>query len=279
MSSELKKFLAPVENLILEYEASDPSLADGYVFVHQEGVVCLDGFLISNSLPDWVSSEAVRIHLGCFNHKNIGVIDVSQCTPAHIDIIPLRQALSIVSRDELAVLRSAVSLVSWNQRYQFCFSCGVKLVSAKDERAKVCNACNTRCYPHVSPCVIMAVRKDRQILLARSSRFKAGTYSVLAGFIESGESAEEAVHREVLEESGIRVKNLEYMGSQAWPFPSQLMLGFLCDYASGDVKIDLNELESGGWFNVDDLPDMSSRVSISYYLIQEVVRRIKLEDE
>lgn len=276
MKNELNTFLAPVTDWTLGRQPENPSLPKRYVLVTTEGVFYASGQLIHATLPEWISTTATQtMYIGCLNAKNIEVVDVSDCIPEHAEIVPLRQALAMASRQEASVLSSASGLVNWNKRYQYCFSCGDKLAMAGDERAKVCSACDTRCYPHVSPCAIMAVKKGRELLLARNSRFKAGRYSVLAGFVESGESAEEAVHREVFEETGIHVKNVQYMGSQAWPFPSQLMLGFICDYDSGEIVLDPHELEEGGWFDIDNLPDMPPSMSISYYLINEAVRQIR----
>ena len=136
-----------------------------------------------------------------------------------------------------------------------------------DELAKTCAPCRYVVYPRISPVVIMTVEQDNKILLGRAPHFKAGVYSPLAGYVEAGESFEEAVQREVLEEVGIEVESPVYIGSQAWPFPHQLMTGFRSKYKAGDIKIDHNELEDARWFSIDQLPAAPTSASISRYLI------------
>jgi len=278
MEKSLDEFLAPVTQWTLEYKPSSFSLPTHYVLITDGQVVFAGNSCIHEVLPEWLPEIACGMHIGHLESCNIQMIDVSPWLPDHVDRLPLRQALAISTKQEASVLSCATALRSWNHRYRYCFSCGGSFKMADNECVKVCTSCDNRCYPHVSPCVIMVVRKDKQLLLARHSGLKSGLYSSLAGFIEPGESAEEAVHREVLEETDIRIKNIEYVGSQSWPFPSQLMLGFLCDYESGELQIDKNELEDGGWYEVDSLPEIPASVSISHYLITEAVRRIKAEN-
>jgi NAD+ diphosphatase len=122
--------------------------------------------------------------------------------------------------------------------------------------------------------MIVAVERDDQILLARSPHFPAGIYSVLAGFVEPGESAEEAVTREVMEEAGVHVSNIRYFGSQPWPFPHSLMLGFRADYESGDIRIAEPEIEDARWFRADEMPSfLPGRISISQWLIHDFLDR------
>ena len=122
--------------------------------------------------------------------------------------------------------------------------------------------------------MIAAVERGNEILLARSPHFPAGIYSVLAGFVEPGESAEEAVAREVMEESGIRVKDIAYFGSQPWPYPNSLMLGFRAAYESGDIVLEDDEIEDARWFRADAMPTFfPGRMSISQWLIQDFLER------
>ena len=126
-------------------------------------------------------------------------------------------------------------------------------------------------YPSISPCVLAMVTRGSEILLARNNLFPEGLFSVLAGFVEVSESAEETVEREVMEEVGIKVKNISYFGSQPWPFPSQLMLGYKCEYDSGDLLIDNNEIVEANWYNVDNLPYVPPTTSLSGKLINSFV--------
>jgi NAD+ diphosphatase len=135
------------------------------------------------------------------------------------------------------------------------------------EEAFCCPTTSSMIYPQISPCVLAMITKGNQILLARNNLFPEGLYSVLAGFVEVSESAEETVEREVMEEVGIKVKNIEYVGSQPWPFPSQLMLGFKCEYDSGEIVIDKNEIVEADWYTVENLPYVPPPTSLSGRLI------------
>ncbi len=179
----------------------------------------------------------------------------------------LRSLLGQVAEDEFAMLSRATQLQHWWLHHQFCGQCGVSNNLHETELALVCKACGTLYYPRISPCVIMLVTRGKQCLLAKHARSSSQRYSCLAGFIEVGESAEAAVMREVAEEVGLSVDNLRYIGSQNWPFPSQLMLGFLADYRAGELAIDGVEIEDAAWFDVDCLPEIPPEGTISRHLI------------
>jgi NAD+ diphosphatase len=145
------------------------------------------------------------------------------------------------------------------------------MVDKADERAKVCTACGWVVFPRMSPAVIVAVTRGERILLARSPRFPEKFYSVLAGFVEPGESLEECVQREVKEEVGLELKHIRYVGSQPWPFPNSLMIGFTADYAGGEMTIDGLEIVEADWFRADDLPRIPPRPTIARQLIDGFV--------
>lgn len=126
-------------------------------------------------------------------------------------------------------------------------------------------------YPKISPCVLALIKKDNQILLARNALFPEGLYSALAGFIEVSETAEETVIREVFEEVSLKVNNINYFASQAWPFPSQLMLAYTCDYESGDIKVDGSEIIDAKWFDIDNLPNIPPNSTLSGRLINSCI--------
>ena len=158
-------------------------------------------------------------------------------------------------------------MVAWNQHHRFCGKCGHLTEYKTDERARACPQCGLINYPRLSPAIIVAVLRDNRILLAHSQRFPAKFYSVLAGFVEPGESLEECVKREILEEVGISVKNIRYFGSQPWPFPDSLMIGFTAEYAGGEIKVDPVEILDAGWFSADNLPPIPPKLSIARHLI------------
>ena len=128
-------------------------------------------------------------------------------------------------------------------------------------------------FPRLSPAVIVLVQRGNQLLMARSRHFAPGVYSVLAGFVEPGETLEEAVEREVFEETGIRVKDIRYFGSQPWPFPHSLMIGFTARYAGGEIKINDEEIEDAGWYTADRLPGQPGKISIARQLIEWFVAK------
>jgi NAD+ diphosphatase len=144
-----------------------------------------------------------------------------------------------------------------------------------DEVAKQCPQCGFVSFPRISPAIIVLVEHDGKALLARSPRFKEGLFSTLAGFVEPGETLENAVRREVKEEAGINVKNIRYFGSQPWPFPDSLMIGFTAEYACGEITVDNNEILDARWFSADNMPEIPGKISISRALIDWFLDRQK----
>ncbi|HBV39397.1 MAG TPA: NAD(+) diphosphatase, partial [Erwinia sp.] len=149
-----------------------------------------------------------------------------------------------------------IQLAEFYRSHQWCGYCGHSMSRSKTEWACLCSHCRQRYYPQIAPCIIVAIRRDDEILLAQHTRHRNGIYTVLAGFVEVGETLEQTVAREVMEESGIRVKNLRYVSSQPWPFPQSLMMAFMADYDSGEINIDPKELLDANWYRFDALPSL-----------------------
>jgi len=192
------------------------------------------------------------------------------------DINSLRSLLFFSDQDKFLIAGRASQLVDWYNNHRFCGTCGSRTVHHENERTLVCESCSLHFFPRISPCAIMLVTQGDRMLLAQSSRFKSNFYSCLAGFIEIGETPEETVHREVMEEVGLRIKNVRYIASQSWPFPSQLMLGFLAEYESGDVVPDPSEIADAKWFDVDELPNVpSEKISVAGKLIRTFIDEVK----
>ena len=160
--------------------------------------------------------------------------------------------------------------------HKFCGQCGKEMELIDWELATHCRPCNHRCYPRISPCVIVAIRKGNQILLAQGAKSTSGLYSVLAGFVESGETLEQAVHREVFEEVGIKIKNLKYVSSQPWPFPHSLMMGYTAEFDEGDITICEDEILAADWFTIDEMPQTPPTHSIAGQLIERTKKMMKL---
>jgi NAD+ diphosphatase len=179
----------------------------------------------------------------------------------------LRQVYEWVDEDLFWVATRAVQIVEWERTHRFCGRCGVRTESQEAERAKKCPQCGFLHYPRLAPAIIVLVERGERALMARSRRFPPGMFSVLAGFVEPGESLEEAVVREVKEEVGVSVRDLRYFGSQPWPFPHSLMIGFTAAYAGGEILIDPTEIEEAGWFTAGRLPPLPGKISIARKLI------------
>lgn len=191
----------------------------------------------------------------------------SESAPTGMTFLDLRQLYGQVNHDLIPIAFRGLHLLDWSQKNRFCGQCGMKM-SAKDGlRAKECPSCGILSFPRISPAVIVLVERGDQCLLARSPRFKDGFYSTLAGFAEPGETLEEVVEREVREETGIEVKDIRYFGSQPWPFPDSLMIGFTARYAGGEIRVDGTEILDAQWFSFDRLPKIPGKISIARSLI------------
>jgi NAD+ diphosphatase len=161
----------------------------------------------------------------------------------------------------------AVQLVEWGRTHSFCGRCGSPTESASGERAMRCPRCGLLAFPRLAPAVITLVTRGDEALLARGRTFAVPMYSCIAGFVEPGETLEQAVVREVREEVGVDVAGVRYVGSQPWPFPHSLMIGFRAEWAAGDIVIDPSEIADAGWYRRDDLPMIPPGISIARTLI------------
>jgi len=192
----------------------------------------------------------------------------SEVMPEGIVPVPLREMFGVLPEDHFALAGRATQIITWDRTHRFCGRCGTRTRDKQGERAKECPACGLLSFPRVSPAIIVAVVRDDTLLLARSSRYRNfKRFSVVAGFVEAGETLEDAVRREVMEETSVSVRNIRYFGSQPWPFPHSLMLGFTAEYASGDVHPSDGELIEADWFAADSLPEIPDHLSISRRLI------------
>jgi NAD+ diphosphatase len=196
--------------------------------------------------------------------------------PAGAAFCDLKRLLDRLPPRTVALAGRALELIEWDRAHRFCGACGAPTVQPDDRKVRICT--NARCrrehYPRISPVVIVAVERGEEILLGRSPHFPPGVYSALAGFVDAGETAEEAVHREVFEETRVRIRNLRYFASQPWPFPHSLMLGYQADYEAGDIVCAADELEDAAFFHVDRLPAaFPSRATIAHWLLRDFCRR------
>lgn len=190
----------------------------------------------------------------------------------------LRQLLDQDS-DLFRLAGRGIQLAEFFRSHQWCGYCGHKMHNSRTEWACLCHHCRQRYYPQIAPCIIVAIRRGAEILLAQHTRHRNGIYTVLAGFVEVGETLEQTVAREVMEESSIQVKNLRYVTSQPWPFPQSLMVAFMADYADGDISIDKKELLDAGWYRYDALPLLPPPGTVARRLIEDTVALCRAEEE
>ena len=195
--------------------------------------------------------------------------------PAGMEFRGLRSTWGLLDEPLFRMAGRAVQLVDWDRTHRFCGSCGTPTEVRAGERARECPACGLLAYPRLAPAVIMLVRDGDRLLLGRHAGLAPGMYSTLAGFVEPGESLEEAVAREVREETGVEVRNVRYFGSQPWPFPHSLMIGFTAEYAGGELVVDRAELEDAAWFEPDALPTVPPRLSIARHLVDAFLAELE----
>jgi NAD+ diphosphatase len=215
------------------------------------------------------TGDAVH-YLGTLEDRPVwGVgVDDAQYAPEGYEFIDLFTLYARTGGEEWILGGRAVQIIEWGRHHRFCGRCGRPTEPVDNDRSMRCPSCNILSYPRLSPAVIMLVhRGDDEILLARGRQFRVPMYTTLAGFVEPGESVEEAVRREIEEEVGLQVGDVHYQGSQPWPFPNSLMLGFYAEYESGDIHIDETELMDAQWYRTDALPNIPGPISIANRLI------------
>ncbi len=255
--------------------ASEQALC--FVFRRRELLVTDPAAIPELQLLDALELESVRSqYLGRLGDRHCHSVELAADSEAPPGMVfrDLRALYGRLDEQLHAVAGLAVQIVEWDRSHQFCGACGKPTERSPHERSRSCPDCEIPLFPRLSPAMIVAVERDDEILLARSAHFPAGIYSVLAGFVEPGESAEQAVAREVIEETGIHVRDIRYFGSQPWPFPNSLMLGFTARYESGDIRIEELEIEDARWFHAADMPHFfPGRMSISQWLIQDFLER------
>ena len=204
----------------------------------------------------------------------VEIDDLVELDPLRFQRGSLYTILGRVEDPVFALAGRAAQLLAWERDHQFCGRCGARMDLDPVERAMRCSPCRIINYPRIAPCIIVLVTRGEELLLARNINFPRPMYSTLAGFIEAGESAEETLVREVREEVGVEVADLRYFGSQSWPFPNQLMLGYFASYAGGDIVCDPAEIADAQWFHYTALPQVPPASSISGQLIRSYVQSL-----
>lgn len=225
--------------------------------------------LASGPLPDWLKQNRKPLLIGKMHGRALYALSVS----SSLQLQPPFTAEPFNASDErldiqtLTLAGLARQILHWDRQSRHCPRCGSETDRIAASWGKRCSSCSSEHFPHIHPCAIVLVRRDNQLLLTRKAEWAPGRYSLVAGFLDFGESLEECAIREVREETGIAISNVRYVGSQNWPFPAQLMAGFVADYESGDIIVDTDELEDAHWFPVDALPALPPSRSIARWII------------
>lgn len=205
-----------------------------------------------------------KLYIGCYKNRDCFVVNVHNTT----NFYQLHEVYNI-DKDTYQIATRAVLINDWYQLNQYCGKCGHKTQIKEGSMALQCPKCKTSFHGRIQPAVIIAIHKDDKLLMARHSYNTKVRYALIAGFVEMGESIEEAVRREVKEEVGINIKNIQYMGSQPWPFPNSLMCAYKAEYDSGEIKVDGNEIIMAKWFKKDEIEEIDNDISIYSLLIND----------
>jgi NAD+ diphosphatase len=242
------------------------SEAGYWVFLQGESLLLVDSGLYSGALPEALLPEARPVTFGEWDGEPVRLCTVPAglLLPDPFRTVPWTE----LPDDLLTMYGLARQILYWEKLSRHCSRCGGSMERIPATWGKLCSGCGHQHYPHIHPCVIVLIRRGEEFLLARKPEWNPGRYSLVAGFVDFGESLEECVVREVMEETGVKVTNVRYVGSQNWPFPSQLMAGFVADYESGTIVIDRSELEDARWFSRQSMPEaLPPRRSIARWII------------
>ena len=223
-----------------------------WVFWQGDSMLLVDGGLYRGALPAPLASRK-GILFGEWDGEPVRLLKV----PQELSLPDIFQAVpwSELADDLITLYGLARQIAYWEKMSSHCSRCGSVMERIPATWGKRCLGCEHLHFPHIHPCVIVLIRRGGKFLLARKPEWAPGRYSLVAGFVDFGESLEECVVREVLEETGLKVEAIRYLGSQNWPFPSQLMAGFVAEYASGEISVDGDELEDARWFSREEMPD------------------------
>ncbi len=219
--------------------------------------------------------QGEEIYLGEFDGRSCFALEVKGEAVAGYSEHGLMSLLGRLEPRSFYLAGRAYQLIEWRRNHGFCGRCGGPTRDHESDRARVCEACGCIAYPRLSPSIIVLIWRDQEMLLARNAAWPNGFFSTLAGFVEPGESIEQTVHREVQEEVGLKVANLRYLGSQSWPFPNSLMLGFQAEYAGGETRCQKGEIAEAHWYRFDQPPSIPPAWAISRWLIDDFVERCR----
>lgn len=230
--------------------------------------------LPEGDLPAWLAPQQTPICIGFWNGRPLRAFTISRSLELQAPFVPepFNAGKQRLDMQTLTLAGLAKQILYWEHQSRHCSSCGSGTERIAGTWGKRCQACKSEHYPHIHPCAIVLVRRGNEVLLTRKAEWTTGMHSLVAGFLDFGESLEECAIREVKEETGIDIRNVRYVGSQNWPFPAQLMAGFVADYAGGEIVVDRSELEDARWFPIDALPQLPPQRSIARWIIDHHAR-------
>lgn len=246
------------------------------IFIHNDHIL----FDLNSTSPFMNFKEGLEksqsVVLDIFLDQDVLCVDLQhpgECTT--LGVSPAKVFLRQAPEHRIMPALRAVQWLTWHRQCRFCNQCGHGLDHVNHQLEKKCAACEMSFFPSLSPAIMVLITRGDEILLARGPHFPPALYAALAGFVDPGESAESAVHREVQEEVGLKVKSLKYFGSQSWPFPSSFMMAFTAEYSSGDIVVAPDEIEDAKWFHYNNVPTLPPMVSIARALIDGVISELK----
>lgn len=200
-------------------------------------------------------------------YKTFNIDNTEECNlKSPYQFVDLRESYELIPQEDYNIAGKASQYLYWDKFSIYCSHCGTKTIRISNI-CKKCPKCNHEFFPSIAPAVIVRIHKDDSILLVRARNFRGKFNGLVAGFLEGGETLEECVQREVMEETGIKIKDIKYFGSQSWPYPSGIMIGFTANYVDGAIKIQEEELASAGFFKKDNLPEIPKKLSIARRMI------------
>ncbi|MFZ4858285.1 MAG: NAD(+) diphosphatase [Desulfuromonadaceae bacterium] len=235
-------------------------------------VVAEEQALLEGGLPPWVSVKGDATVVGLWQGRPLRVqcLDDTFTVPDGYDLMPFQGVDALLDLQLSTLAGLGAQILHWQRFSRYCSGCATELEPIQGTWGKRCPTCKAEHFPHIHPCVIVLIRDHDRFLLVRNVTWPEGRFSLVAGFLDLGESLEECVCREIREEAGVEVRNIRYVGSQAWPFPSQLMVGFTADYAGGEPRADGVEVAETAWFTSETLPYTPLNIrSISRWIMQQ----------
>lgn len=240
-------------------------------------VMAADGNRLSlpeGDLPAWLASRHAPLCIGTWRGRPLRAFTVSTklALEPPFTAEPFNATEERLDPQTLTLAGLSKQILHWERQSRHCSRCGAETGQIPASWGVRCTSCGSEHYPHIHPCAIVLVRRGDELLLARKPEWQPDRYGLVAGFLDFGESLEECAIREVREETGIEIANVRYVGSQNWPFPAQLMAGFVADYAGGKIRVDPTELEDARWFQLGSLPQIPPKRSIARWIIDTFAR-------